>query len=85
MEFARRPRRRSTIELTPLIDVVFQLLVFFLLTSSFVQPSLRLDLPRGATLDDPDPTPIIVEIDAEGQIAVDGEIVESDELVPALE
>lgn len=34
---ADAPRRRSLISLTPLIDVVFILLVFFMLTSSFLQ------------------------------------------------
>ncbi len=32
----RRPRRRASISLTPLIDVVFILLVFFMLATSFV-------------------------------------------------
>ena len=72
MEFPRRPRRRSNIELTPLIDVVFQLLVFFLLTSSFVQPSLRLDLPSGGVQDEADPTPILLDIDGDGNLALDG-------------
>lgn len=85
MEFARRPRRRSNIELTPLIDVVFQLLVFFLLTSSFVQPSLRLDLPQGGTMDEADPTPILLEIDADGNLALDGDPVERARLQDALE
>ena len=34
---ADAPRRRNLIGLTPLIDVVFILLVFFMLTSSFLQ------------------------------------------------
>jgi len=32
-----RPRRRAQVSLTPLIDVVFILLVFFMLASSFVE------------------------------------------------
>lgn len=32
----RRPRRRAAVSLTPLIDVVFILLVFFMLASSFI-------------------------------------------------
>lgn len=36
------------IELTPLIDVVFQLLIFFLLTSSFVaERAFEVELPEG--------------------------------------
>lgn len=88
MEFPRRPRRKASIELTPLIDVVFQLLVFFILTSSFVQPSLRLDLPTGGTLDEADPSPIVLEIDGAGRLALDGKTIEraklEDELRAAL-
>lgn len=43
-----RPRRRPPLELgmTPLIDIVFLLLIFFMLTSRFVvQEGIRVDLP----------------------------------------
>ena len=83
MEFRRRKRGRSALELTPLIDVVFQLLVFFLLTASFVQPSLRLDLPSGEASDEPDSKPIMVEIDAAGTLRVDGDVVPRDGLEDA--
>ena len=42
-----RRRVRATLDLTPLIDVVFQLLVFFMLTSTFVvQTSLPIQMPQ---------------------------------------
>jgi biopolymer transport protein ExbD len=34
---AKQPPRRAVVSLTPLIDVVFILLVFFMLASSFVK------------------------------------------------
>ncbi len=43
-----RPRRRPALELgmTPLIDIVFLLLIFFMLTSHFVvQEGIQVDLP----------------------------------------
>ena len=36
----------ATIDLTPLIDVVFMLLVFFILTASFSKPVLDIVLPK---------------------------------------
>jgi biopolymer transport protein ExbD len=52
---ARRPRRRVAVSLTPLIDVVFILLVFFMLASSFLDwRTLRLDAAQaggGAALE----------------------------------
>ncbi len=36
----------SSIEITPLVDIVFLLLIFFLLTASFTYPTMRLNLPQ---------------------------------------
>lgn len=52
----RRRRRRTLISLTPLIDVVFILLVFFMLASSFLdRRAIALDAPAtgaaGSTLE----------------------------------
>ena len=38
------------IDIAPLIDIVFQLLIFFMLTSSFImQPGIKINLPKAAT------------------------------------
>ena len=50
----RRTLSHSLVEpdLTPLIDVVFQQLIFFMLTSAFVfQPGIRIQLPKTVTSD----------------------------------
>ena len=40
------------IDIAPLIDMVFQLLIFFMLTSSFVmQPGIKVSLPKALTSD----------------------------------
>lgn len=50
-----RLKRRTTIEkgqldIAPLIDVVFLLLIFFMLTSNFVfQPGIKVSLPKAVT------------------------------------
>ena len=54
MKFRTSEKRkvRSSIDLTPLIDVVFQLLIFFMLSSTFVvQSSVQIEMPEaeGAT------------------------------------
>ncbi|HDP35340.1 MAG TPA: biopolymer transporter ExbD [Candidatus Hydrogenedentes bacterium] len=49
MKFPRNNARkiRASVELTPLIDVVFQLLIFFMLSSTFiVQTSVPIELPK---------------------------------------
>ena len=38
------------IDIAPLIDIVFQLLIFFMLTSSFImQPGIKVNLPKAVT------------------------------------
>jgi len=38
--------------MTPLIDVVFQLLIFLMVSSQFVKPDREVELPAGANLSD---------------------------------
>ena len=48
MKFKRELKlERGTLDITPLIDVVFLLLIFFMLTSSsLMQPGIKVRLPR---------------------------------------
>lgn len=46
MNFRCRRRQVETLEMTPLIDVIFQLLIFFLLTTTFVtSPGISINRP----------------------------------------
>lgn len=49
----RRPRRESTsLDITPLIDVVFQLIIFLVVTTTFSNaPGIKVDLPRSKSVD----------------------------------
>lgn len=71
-----RPKRLSTsIDMAPLIDVVFLLLIFFMLTSSFSLPSLQIKLPTAQGQSDPIPEVILVAVDAQGAITIQGQPV----------
>jgi biopolymer transport protein ExbD len=75
----RRPRRAAhTIDMAPLIDVVFLLLVFFMLTSNFSPPSLPLELPQVRVEAVAEPQVVVVSLDAAGVLAIGGEVVEPD-------
>ena len=58
----------ADIDLTPLIDVVFLLLLFFILAATFSQPVLQVALPAASTAAaaDDDPARLVLAIDAEG-------------------
>ena len=64
---SRPPRRRALISLTPLIDVVFILLVFFMLASSFLEwRAIDLDAPLQAAHGASAEGALLVEIRPEG-------------------
>ena len=45
----RVPKEQVVLDLTPLIDCIFQLLIFFLLTASFITtPNLNVELPKAS-------------------------------------
>jgi biopolymer transport protein ExbD len=74
-------RRRSPISLTPLIDVVFILLVFFMLASSFMDwRAVDLDAPGKAAAGSAMEGAMLVELRADGMLLA-GRRVELPDLV----
>ncbi len=69
------PRRRpALIRLTPLIDVVFILLGFFMLASSFLDwRAFEIGVPAEATAPDNAIDPIRIEVRPDGSLRVDGD------------
>ena len=52
MQFREKSKRRVIINITSLIDVLFLLLIFFMVSSTFLeQPGMKLDLPQTSTHD----------------------------------
>ena len=83
MQFEGRRRTSHIPNLTPLIDIVFLLLVFFMLTSHFVKDEvINIDLPEAESSDPLDePKQIEVIINEDGELSIDSEIVTEEELV----
>jgi len=74
MNFSRAETDRLEVNLTPLIDVVFLLLIFFMVTTTFNQQAeLRVDLPEASTEEQSlDVIPIEITIDSTGMYFVNG-------------
>ena len=72
------PRRQRLLALNPvsLTDIVFLLLIFFLLSSSFVmQPGIKVHLPRAAPADATLEDRITVTVVGPGKVFLDNELV----------
>ena len=77
MNLRKFNREEPDINLTPLIDVVFLLLIFFMVSTTFVRESaISVDLPESAAKPvEPDKSTIEVTIDAQGRYYVNQQLV----------
>ncbi len=84
MKFRRKPRENVEISLAPLIDVVFILLLFFVVTTTFTRETqLRVDLPEAASGNPPESAEqrqLEILIDAEGKFSLNGNALVANDL-----
>lgn len=68
------PRKRNyVINLAPLIDVLFLLLIFFMVSSTFIEkPGIDLSLPKAKTSELKRTDEIIITLDKEGNMFFEG-------------
>ena len=76
MKFLRKKNSEISLEVTPLIDIVFLLLIFFILNSQFEKlTSLELNLPKvnSEQLDEINNKNLVIEITAIEEIILNGQ------------
>ena len=76
MKFLRKKNSEISLEVTPLIDIVFLLLIFFILNSQFEKlTSLELNLPKvnSDQLDEINGKNLVIEITAIEEIILNGQ------------
>ena len=88
---ARRPSRVMTeeteaeLDLTPMLDVVFILLIFFIVTSVFVkEPGVEVTRPETDLIEDEKPT-ILIAVTAQDEIHIDNQVYEMSQVRNILE
>jgi len=88
VKFPRKPREPVDINLAPLIDVVFILLLFFVVTTTFNRETqLKVDLPEAVSGTPPEvvtiPLEILVAVD--GSFALNGKSLSKNDLSTLME
>lgn len=75
MKFPRRPQRDNSINLTPLIDVVFLLLIFFMVTTTFTRETrMLISLPEAEAESIAREEKVVeLVVSKDGSYAVDGQ------------
>ncbi len=74
MKFRRRLELQSNLNLVPMVDVVFQLVLFFLVSTTFVlAPGIKLTLPASGTAESVVLEQMVVTIVSPGEVYLNKE------------
>jgi biopolymer transport protein ExbD len=79
----RRPRRNavSLIDAAPMTDMVFQVLLFFIISSSFVvEPGIKIALPESKTAELQADKRVMITVDKDQKVFMDDRQIPVDEL-----
>ena len=81
MRLARRWTEPVPVDIAPMIDVVFQQLIYFMLTSSFILfPGIRVTLPKASTSQNLSASNLVITLTKDHVIYWDEEVVTLKEL-----
>ena len=85
MRFREKRFTKSIINLTPMVDMLFLILLFFLVTSSFIeQPNIKLELPTTKYASTSKLEERVLTISRDGKLFFQNEPVERKNLVSVL-
>jgi len=86
MKLLEKPSKKIGINLTPLIDVLFILIIFFTVSSTFLeQPGIELKLPEAESSQSHTAQKVIVYVDNEENIFLNDDPVEIENVAKAVE
>ena len=85
IEFQRKKPLDEGLRVAPLLDIIFLLLLFFLLTSVFMEPGIPVELPESTTAElQGEQIEVVVALSRSGEISVNSRSVPYDELSATL-
>src|SRR5690606_1591528 len=86
LSVAQQPEDDSAIDLTPMLDVVFIMLIFFIVTASFVKEAgIDVTRPAAETAAKQDKANIFIALSPAGEIWIDRKTVPASQLKARLE
>ena len=71
----------SDINMTPLMDLTFILLITFIITFPLIEQGISINLPKGQAQELPEVTSVAITLDAGGKLYVDERAVTEEELL----
>jgi len=81
VKLKKATKLNAGIDMTPIIDVVFQLLTFFMLTSTYIKTAaINVDLPNSKTSDIQPVREAVITLYRSGDITLNDKVIAIDEL-----
>ncbi len=81
MKLFNREKKKVQLNITSLIDVVLLLLIFFMLTTRFIeQPGMKLELPQSETSENIIAQNLELVVTSDTEIRLNGEVIEMEDL-----
>jgi biopolymer transport protein ExbD len=81
LQFRRKSKAEIAINLAPLIDVIFLLVIFFAVSTTFLETSgLQLELPESSSTAKQEAEDITVFLGADGELSFEDERVDEEQL-----
>lgn len=81
MKFTRQHKLLEIFSFSSLTDIVFLLLIFFLLSSSFVlQPGIKVQLPKSESVEEETQRQIVITLTEKGAIFLNDQLVTTETL-----
>lgn len=85
MRFKRRFSQSVRIDMTPMIDAVFLLLIFFMITSSIIKdPGIPVNLPAAKSSDSQPDKDLVVTVKDDGRVFLNGKAIRKRHLYTTL-
>jgi len=85
VNFIRSKPERPQIDIAPLVDIIFLLLIFFMISSNFIKPMIRMDLPRAMFEEKLQKVDLVITVDKNGDIYVNRDKTTVNDLKTRLE
>ncbi|RMD97125.1 MAG: biopolymer transporter ExbD [Calditrichaeota bacterium] len=86
MRLSNKRRRKPVINITSLIDVLFLLLIFMMISSTFLeQPGMKLDLPKAESAEIGEKKELTIYVTSQGELFLNSDPVSIDQLKEVLE
>ncbi|PWK54500.1 ExbD/TolR family protein [Pleionea mediterranea] len=80
-QVAKRKEEDAEIDMTPMLDIVFIMLIFFIVTASFVKEAgVKVNNPAGLTATARPDANVFIAITKEGEVHIDNKNIDVDKL-----